>query len=79
MHVKDNAVTDALACSILGYKGIFWLLGKGVSINYGKGGTNKSVGGSLNSSTLLWGITKFQVPIVGGSPNQISRDPKIGI
>ena len=27
---------------------------KGVSINYGRGGTNKSMGGSLNSSTLLW-------------------------
>ena len=46
-----------------------------------EGGTNKSVGGSLISSTHLWvGVTKFQVPIMGGgSQNQISRDLKIGI
>ncbi len=40
--------------------------GEGVSINYGRVGTDKSVGGSLNSSTLLW----------GGSPN--SRHPLWG-
>ena len=37
-------------------------------------GANKSVGGSLNFTTLLWrGITKFEALCEGGSQNQSSR------
>ncbi len=48
------------------------LKSKGVSINYVRGGTNKSVGGITKFQyPFMGGITKFQVPIMGGGDHQI--------
>ena len=53
---------------------------KGVSINYGREGTNKSVGGITKFQyPFMGGSPNSRYPLWGGSPNQISRDLKIGI
>ena len=54
---------------------------KGVSINYGRGGTNKSAGGitKFKYPFMGGGSPNFRYPLWGGSPNQISKDLKIGI